>query len=549
MLSAGRALARILKDEGSEYLFCFPTSEIIEAAALEGLRVITCRTERTVTNMADGYTRVHNGRRIGVCAVQGGPGVENAFVGVAQAYADSSPILMIAGGAVRGRRGLPAMFDGIRNYAGVTKWADRIDAPERLREMAMRAFTKLRNGRRRPVFLELPSDVAMEGVDETAPPYAPVPRYASAGDPADVSAAITLLLRARRPMLYVGQGVLWGEASEELRRFAELLALPVMTTTLGKGAFPEDHPLALGIGGTDITAMADRFLDTADVVVCLGASLMQTLAAAAIPAGRTIVHCTDDADDLNTEYRAAQAIVGDIKLVLRQLTAEAERRGGSAGESPVAEIRMLREAWLAQWMPLLTSDEIPINPYRIVWDLIRTIDPATSIVTHDAGSPRAQIAPFYPALAPRSYIGWGNSHQLGASLGLIMGAKLAAPEKLAVAYMGDAAFGMCGLDLETSVRERIPLLCIVNNNSAMAGYASRLPQATERYGVGTVSGDYTQIARGLGAWAERVDQPAEIVPALRRALAAVAAGETAVLEFMTKVEVTMVRHGATVPPA
>jgi len=182
-----------------------------------------------------------------------------------------------------------------------------------------------------------------------------------------------------------------------------------------------------------------NFLDTADVVVCLGASLMQTLAAAAIPAGRTIVHCTDDADDLNTEYRAAQAIVGDIKLVLRQLTAEAERRGGSAGESPVAEIRMLREAWLAQWMPLLTSDEIPINPYRIVWDLIRTIDPATSIVTHDAGSPRAQIAPFYPALAPRSYIGWGNSHQLGASLGLIMGAKLAAPEKLAVAYMGDAA--------------------------------------------------------------------------------------------------------------
>ncbi len=547
MTSAGIALARILKREGTEYLFCFPTTEIIEAAATEGIRVITCRTERVVTHMADAYSRIHNGKRIGVCAVQAGPGTENAFVGVAQAYADSSPILVLTGGATRNRVGLPALTDSIGHYRGVTKWADSINSADRVSEMASRAFTKMRNGRRRPVLLELPPDVAAQEIDEAKQPYQPTRSYASAGDPKDVAEAVAMLRKARKPIFYAGQGVLWGEASAELLELAELTGVPVMTTTLAKGAFPEDHALSLGIGGVEVTGMVDHFMRECDLVFCLGHSLTQTLAVTPIPANKTIVHCTADADDLHTEYRTPHAVIGDIKLVLRQLIDEIGRQGGVQDTGAAAEVKAVREAWLAQWMPKLTSDETPISPYRVVWDLTNTIDRDNAIVTHDSGTPRGQMAVFYRAPRPRSYLGWGNAHQLGSSLGLMLGAKLAAPEKLAVAFMGDAAFGMCGMDLETAVRERIPVLAIVMNNSWMSTYSNRIPQATERYKVGYMSANYTEVARGLGCYAERVDEPNEIVPSIRRAIDAIAGGTPAVLEFMSKVEYSSSRLGATSP--
>jgi thiamine pyrophosphate-dependent acetolactate synthase large subunit-like protein len=548
MIPASIALARILKQEGTEFLFCFPTTEIIEAAAIEGIRVITCRTERTVTHMADAYTRVHDGKRIGVCAVQAGPGTESAFVGFAQAFADSSPILMVTDAAKRNRIGLASLSDTVGNYSGVTKWAGTINAPDRVAAMASRAFTKLRNGRRRPVLLELPGDVADEQIDETKLRYVPARSYASAADAKDVSRAIELLLKARKPMFYVGQGVLWAQSAPELREFAELVNVPVMTTNLAKGVFPEDHALSLGSAGAEVTGMNDHFLRESDLVFCLGASLTQSLAAIAIPRPKTIVHCTDDAGDLNTEYHLTEhAVIGDMKLVLRQLIDEARERGGRPDDGAAAEIATLREAWLAQWMPKLTSDETPIGPYRVIWDLMNTVDRTRTIVTHDSGTPRSHLTPFYNAPLPRSFLGWGNAHQLGSSLPLIMGAKMAAPEKLAVAFMGDAAFGMSAMDLETAVRENIPVLAIVMNNSWMSTYSKRIPEATKRYKVGYMSANYTDVARGLGCHAERVERPSEIVPALKRAIAATENGQPAVLEVMSKVEYSSSRFGATGP--
>ena len=278
MISAANALARILKAEGVEQLICFPTTEIIEACAEEGIRVVTARTERVVTNMADGYTRIRNGKQIGVVAVQGGPGVENSFVGIAQAYADSSPVLMLTNGAPTERQGLPSLFDAVQNYKGVTKWADTINRPDRVGEMAARAFTKLRNGRRRPVLLELPPDVANAKIDENALNYTPIPSYRSAGDPNDVRAVVKLLREAKKPIFYVGQGTLWAEAWNELRELAELTQVPVLTTTLAKGVFPEDHALALGIGGVELTGTADHFMNACDLVFCIGASLHAAIA-------------------------------------------------------------------------------------------------------------------------------------------------------------------------------------------------------------------------------------------------------------------------------
>lgn len=363
MIAADRALARILKQEGVEQIFCFPTSEMIEAAATEGIRIITARTERVVANMADAYTRINNGKKIGVCAVQAGPGTEAVYVSVAQAYADSSPILILTDGATNKRMGLPSLSDTVNNFKPVTKWATSVNSADRISEIAARVFTHLRNGRRRPVLLELPRDVAGAEVDEAKQTYVPTRSYKSAGDPADVANAAKLLREAKKPIFYVGQGVVWGEGAPELLELAELVGVPVMTTTMAKGVFPEDHALALGIGGNEITGMVDHFLREADLVFCLGASLMVSLAATPIPTGKTIVHCTADAGDLSTEHRTPHAVIGDIKLVLRQLIDEIERQGGRPDGGAAAAVKTVRDAWLAQWMPKLTSEEVPLNPY------------------------------------------------------------------------------------------------------------------------------------------------------------------------------------------
>ena len=183
-----------------------------------------------------------------------------------------------------------------------------------------------------------------------------------------------------------------------------------------------------------------------------------------------IIHATNDTRDLHKSYATEVALLGDAKLALAALTdAVKDRLGGRLlNRSPAEEIATRREAWLAKWQAKLTSAETPITPYRVISEFMRVVDPAGAIVTHDSGSPREQLLPFYRATRPRGYLGWGKSHQLGTGLGLTIGAKVAAPDKFCVNFMGDAAFGMTGLDFETAVRCGVPICTVVLNNSAMA---------------------------------------------------------------------------------
>jgi acetolactate synthase-1/2/3 large subunit len=541
-MKGATAIARILQAEGCAYLFCFPVNPLIDACAELGIRPIVTRTERTLVNVADGYSRTSNGRQIGVAAVQQGPGAENAYAGVAQAFADGSPLLFLPGGNPRSRAGVVPSFDAAANYRGVTKWSTAIAGAEQIPAALRRAFTLLRTGRRAPVALEVPVDIAAEEI--AAFDYAPVRPARSAGDPGDVREAIRLLRAARRPVLHVGQGVLWAEAWTELQAFAEYLQIPVMTTLPGKSAFPENHPLALGTGGYSGTAMVDHFLQRADLICGIGCSFTSTVFAAPIPAGKTILHVTNNEADLNKDVAANHAILGDARLVLGQLLEEAQRQGPRASASLAEEIAAVKAEWLAAWMPKLTSDEVPVNPYRVLHELMRLVDRTRCIITHDSGMPRDQLAPFWETLVPRGYLGWGKSTQLGTSLGLALGAKLAAPDRLVIHFLGDTALGMCGLDLETAVRERLPILTVLVNNGVMGGYERWIPVASRKYRSRYLSGAYTPLAAALGVAAERVTHPAEIVPALRRALAIVAPGgdpaaagaRPALVEFVTREE-------------
>jgi acetolactate synthase-1/2/3 large subunit len=259
-----------------------------------------------------------------------------------------------------------------------------------------------------------------------------------------------------------------------------------------------------------------------------------------------MMQITSGERDVNKDYPIELAIIGDAKLVLRQLLAEL----GAMGVKPVssgvaAENKAIRDKFFAAWMPRLTSDETPINPYRVIWDVANTVDRANTIATHDAGNPRDQMLTFYEALTPRGYLGWGKSTQLGTSLGLSMGAKLAAPDRLVVHVLGDLAFGLAGMEVETACRERIPILTIILNNSCMAGYGHHMPVASARYRSNLLSGSYAAVAAGLGAYSERVDRPGEVVPAIRRGIAMTQQGRPAVLEMITKEELFFPRGNPT----
>ena len=546
-MNGDQLMASLLKKEGTEWISCFPAQTLIEACSQEGIRPILCRQERAGVNMADAYSRIHNGNKIGVFTMQHGPGAENAFGGVAQAYADNVPVLLIPGGSTERRIGVHPGFDAIPNYQHITKWAGRINTIERIPEMVSRAFTHLRNGRPGPVLLELPGDVAHAEVPADIEEYQPSRSYKSYAANEDVRDIVTALLKAEAPVINAGQGTLYAEATDELIEFAELVNVPVMTTLAGKSAYPEDHSLALGTGGNTGTLMVDRFLQNTDFVLGIGTSFAISNFTAPMPPEATKAQITNTAEDINRDYRVEYGAVGDAKLVLQQLIEEAKSQLGEHGRGDVhgvkEKISIIKDEFMKEWGPRLNSDETPMSPYRVFNEMMKAIDPRNAIVTHDSGYPRNQLVPFWPALTPRSYIGWGKSTQLGYGLGLALGAKVASPNKLVINVMGDAAFGMSGLDIETASRSGLGTITVVLNNGVMTHYYDHFPHATENWKSNELGGIYSDTAKSLGAHGERIHNPDEIGPAMTRAVEAANSGQPALLEMITKEEENISTYG------
>jgi acetolactate synthase-1/2/3 large subunit len=525
------AIARVLKEEGVDSLVCYPRNLLIDACAKLEIRPIVCRQERVGVGIADGMSRSTNGRRIGVFAFQGGPGAENAFPGIAQVYGDNVPVLLLPSGG-HGSTYTPPNFHAMDHFRGITKWAASLDEPSRVGELMRRAFHHLRTGKPGPVMIEIPHKT-MEADIGGVLQYRPVKRLRSAPDPADVRAVTEIILKSERPVIHAGQGVMYAEATPELVKLAELLQIPVLTTNTGKSAFPEHHALSLGASVTSAPKAVFHFLKTADLIIGVGTSFTVNPWAPKIPAGKRVVHINNDPSDINKEVGCEAAIVGDAKLALQALIDEiGSRKRPDAGLA--AEVRAVKQAWVEEWTPELTSAETPINQYRIIHDLMRAVDVRNTIVTHEAGSPREQLVTFWESQVPRSYLGWGKSTQLGHSLGLIMGAKLAHPDKLCINFMGDASIGMVGMDLESAVRNRIGILTIVCNNGIMAGERSSMPVSIERHRAIDLGGDYAQVAKGLGAWSTRIDKPDAFLPALKQAIEATRSGTPALIECLVK---------------
>ena len=536
-MNGAAVIAEILKREGTEFLSCYPRNPLIEAGAAVDIRPILCRQERVGVGIADGYSRVKRGKRNGVFAAQAGPGIENAFPGVAQAFSENVPLLVIAGGMPLGRQYVRPVFRAASVFRPVTKWSALAHSVQELPDLMRRAYHAMRSGKAGPVLIEVPDEVFTAEYQGRLD-YAPVPVQRAAPDPAAVKKAAEMLLAAKQPLLWAGQGVHYAEASEQLAALAELLPAPVVATNPGKSAIADSHPLALGAATRSRSKMFADFMGRADLILAIGSSLTVTNFGPSVPPGKTIIHSSNDPFDINKEYCADHALVGDAALVIDALITELSRRKSGSDHNTLtalkADIAAGKKAWLDEWSKHLNSDEIPINQYRVIRDLMRTLGRDNVIITHDSGSPREQLLPFWETTVPGSYMGWGKSTQLGYGLGITMGAKLAAPKKLCVNVMGDAAIGMTGMDIETAARNRIAILTVVFNNGVMAAERDVLKLSTKKYGALTVSGNYAKVAEGLNVASARVEKPAAIVPAIKDAVAVTETGAPFLLEFVVK---------------
>ncbi|MFC1712686.1 thiamine pyrophosphate-dependent enzyme [Candidatus Poribacteria bacterium] len=536
-ITAANGLARILKAEGVPWVSTFPVCNVNNALGQEGIPILMMRDERYAAAVADGFSRVTGGKRIGVCTVMGATnpaGLQMAYGAIAQAYEDSSPLLCISDGIPAGDTH-NIRYDIDLGFRSVTKWIGHINQPHRVPEFMRRAFTYLRMGRRGPVLITLPRGIG--SYDEDQYPYTPVKNSRWAPDPDDVKAAIKALLGAKNPLLFVGEGVFYGDATDELLTFAEMAQIPVLTTLKAKSAFPENHPLSVGVRGE----LATGFLKKCDLLFAVGASLTPGHFAHSVPNARdkTIVHCTVDEMDINKNYKADHAVIGDAKLTLQNLIDElSSQTGGGINKNQeiVDEIRAAKEQFMSKYRPLLESNDKPINPYRVYGDLMKTIDLSNSFVSPDSGNTRDQTSTIYESVIPHGFLGWGNVSTLGFSLAAAMAAKLAYPERQCVNITGDAGVGYMLGNFEPLARSNVGVTTIHINNGGFSGYGPGFwgdghdPYTCEVLDHSVA--DMSESVKALGYYAEHVSEPSEIIPALKRAFDENAHNRPAYLEFI-----------------
>ena len=532
MARVADAIVDILQIEGVKFVSTLPGDDILPIFdALHQNRqvpLILTRHEQATVYIADGYARSTG--EVGVAMVTKGPGRCNAFTAIVNAFTDCVPLVVIFGHSSRKQlaKGMLQEVPYLDTFQTMAKWTFSVPSAERIAEVFRRAFTLARSGRPGPVIIEIPQDISMAQAE--LPPYQKTRRVRFGPDPDDVEKLIELMQQAKRPLIYAGRGALWSGATQHLIKVAEAYAIPVMATLPAKGAMPEDHPLCLGLGGYPravySTGQSRKFAEDADLVIALGCSFRQHATSSWLPkpAQAKLVQVDIDPAELHKNYPADLVILSDIQLFLRALLEQARaplnnwRRG--TADDVAAEIKDLKEKWMDSWNPRLTSDEIPMNPYRACWDITHQLDRSKTILLHDAGVTRAYVSHHYEALNPLGFIGFGGTSAMGWSTPAALGAKLGNPDKTVVNFTGDGSFGMTGMEIETAARNDIRTLTVILNNQSLGASRETLHDRFKGHEIGiSLRGDYVGVGRALGAFSERVEKPAELEPALKRALA------------------------------
>lgn len=531
-LTGSEILAKALRRESVDTLFFLMGGPMLlaeKSCIEEGIRPIDVRHEQAAVFMGQAYSRLLN--KPSVCMAASGPGVTNLVTGVANALVDCVPVVAIGGSSPYNQYGRQVFqeIDQVAFMRPCVKWAERVYNPRRIPEMVNVAFQKAMAGKPGPVYLDLPGDVLYQKVDESEVDWTisgrALPRARPHGDPAKIDEVIAALQEAERPVIVTGGGILWSEASEELRAFVDAAGIPFYTTPQGRGVIPEDHPYCY------LTVRSAAFRE-ADLIMVIGTRMNYIIQHAAPPrfnADATIVRIDIDEDEVSTSPRPVDiGIVGDAKAVLGQINAaldgqvtperyqgwrqrladdEAEKRARPGGNS--------------------LSDEEPIHPLRLCEE-VKNFMQRDAVLVVDGQEILNFGRQSMPTFAPGHRLNSGPFGTMGVGLPFGLGAKVAKPDSQVIVVHGDGSFGLNAMELDTAVRHKIPVLVVISLNGGWTADADGSKPGRE---LGYTR--YDKMAESLGCYGEYVEAPGEIRAALERAQAKVDEGMVAVVNIKT----------------
>ncbi|HEY3445042.1 MAG TPA: thiamine pyrophosphate-binding protein [Myxococcales bacterium] len=522
MRSGGQLVARMLEAEGVRHVFTLSglhVAPIYAACVEQGIKLVDTRHEQAAGHAADAYARLRRG--LGVAVVTAGPGVTDALTAVANAWAANTPMLLIGGAAPTFNQGRGALqeMEQVPLFKTITKWADRVPAPELVPAFMAKAFRVALSGRPGPVFLEIPWDVLSNGVEDDAVTWPKDYRTTarSLGDPRLVERAIDLLRKAERPAVIAGSSIWWDGAAERLSRFAELSQIPVFLNGAGRGCLPLDHPLHFQKARKDV-------LTEADAVLVLGTPFDFRLSYGADPTfgpSTTIVQVDIDPAEIGRNRPVEVGIAGHSDAVLGQLV-----DGWGAKVQRDGYLKRVREAEAARrekQRAFESNDQIPIHHFRAAREM--------SVVANAAGDPTwvadggnwvAIAAKVVELKGPGRWLDPGPLGCLGVGAPFAMAAALLHPERLTWVIQGDGSFGLNGFDYETMLRFKLPCVIVVGNDAAWGQI--RLPQV-QMYGEEASPATrlaptrYDRIIEAMGGVGFHVTEPRQLLPALEKAAA------------------------------
>jgi thiamine pyrophosphate-dependent acetolactate synthase large subunit-like protein len=508
-------IARCFQQEGVDTIFFMmggPTGGTAAACLDLGMQGIYVRHEQAAAMMAHAYSRVTG--KPGICIAPMGPGVANLVTGLANAQADASPVIAIGGSAPMRGWTLDTFqeMDQVPMMRPIVKSAYRIDLGYRIPEYISIAFREALDGKRGPVYLDLPGDILAGKIEEDKINWVKG-NYRTearpAGDPALIRKAVDLLAEARQPLILTGSGVLWSRAEDDLRTFVEATGIPFFTTPQGRGVVAEDHPKSFP--GARSTAFRE-----ADTVLVIGAranSMLSFLRPPRFSPDARFINVNLDGREIGHNRAAEIGIIGDAKLVLQQLTSEAKGRFDPREETPwVSQLSAKHRSNLERSSPLLHSDKVPIHPLRLCNEVKDTISRDTILVVdgHEILNFARQSIPIYQA---RYSLNAGPHGCMGVGIPFGIGAQAAAPDKPVVVLSGDGAFGWNGMEMDTAIRHKLNIVVVVSNN---AGFTSRKTGGTVGRELGYQR--YDKMVEALGGYGEFIEKPDEIRPAIERAM-------------------------------
>ena len=538
-------LVKYLEDRGVRHIFglCGHTNiAVLSALEHSSIRFVNVRHEQIVAHAADGYARMTG--RAAVVLSHLGPGMTNAATGVANAALDCIPMVVIAGDVPSHYYGkhphqeINLHADGAQYeiYRPFVKRAWRVERPELFPEIIEKAFQLAESGQPGPVLVDVPMDIFSKEVDvalfDRQRRNAKSLRKPSL-DEATATEIVERLIEAKKPVIYAGGGVLLANAAVELRQLADHLSLPVAHSLMGKGALPDDHPFTLGMTGFWGTAYINDSCRNADLILALGSRFKEADSSSwypeytfDIPKSR-LIQIDIEPSEIGRNYPVEIGAVADLKLALAALVKSAKVKvpEGIGRESLQREIAGEKEAFKAGNAEMERSEAFPMMPERILAE-VREVLPRDAIITTDVGWNKNGVGQQFPIYTPGSILIPGGYATMGFGGPAAIGAKIACPDRVVIALIGDGGFGQNPAQLATARHEGTAVVWLIMNNNAF-GTIAGLEKAHYRTTYGTVfekdgestSPDYAALARAYGIEGIRVGSAAEFKPALQRAIA------------------------------